>query len=160
MASLTIECADREEKRFTLQKERTSLGRHLDNDIVIDDEYLSRFHAEIRATPDGRMELADLESHNGTKINGKRIKRPVILKNGDILRFGLIQGRYEKLHFLETAFLPRSGQVDSSPPNRNMSTNELSGVVLSFEEFDSPPMDSSSSQATSRAAAPSPVLDS
>ena len=48
------------------------IGRAPDNDLVLDDLIVSRYHAELRSTPDGRYEIADLGSHNGTYLNGRR----------------------------------------------------------------------------------------
>ena len=47
------------------------IGRAPDNDLVLDDLSVSRRHAELRALPDGRYEIADLGSHNGTYVNGQ-----------------------------------------------------------------------------------------
>ncbi|MGH3244947.1 MAG: ATP-binding cassette domain-containing protein [Trebonia sp.] len=49
------------------------IGRAPDNDLVVDDLIVSRYHAELRKTPDGRYEITDLGSHNGTYVNGRRI---------------------------------------------------------------------------------------
>ncbi|MFE3108951.1 FHA domain-containing protein [Kitasatospora indigofera] len=46
------------------------IGRADDNDLVLDDLVVSRHHAELRVLPDGRYEIADLASHNGTFLNG------------------------------------------------------------------------------------------
>jgi ABC transport system ATP-binding/permease protein len=51
--------------------QRTRIGRDLQNDIVVDDPLVSRFHAELRARSDGRRELVDLGSRNGTFVNGR-----------------------------------------------------------------------------------------
>jgi ABC-type multidrug transport system ATPase subunit len=49
------------------------IGRAPDNDLVLDDLIVSRYHAELRGTPDGGYEIADLGSHNGTYVNGRRV---------------------------------------------------------------------------------------
>ncbi|MFI1471537.1 FHA domain-containing protein [Streptomyces wuyuanensis] len=49
------------------------IGRAADNDIVIDDLIVSRRHAELRAHLDGRYEIVDLGSHNGTYLNGQPV---------------------------------------------------------------------------------------
>ncbi|WP_103531908.1 FHA domain-containing protein [Streptomyces sp. SM11] len=46
------------------------IGRALENELVISDLQVSRNHAEFHATPDGRFEIRDLGSHNGTYVNG------------------------------------------------------------------------------------------
>ncbi|MCY0936432.1 FHA domain-containing protein [Streptomyces sp. H34-S4] len=64
------------------------IGRAPDNDLVVDDLVISRHHAELRALPDGRYEIADLGSHNGTYLNGARLTRPVSIGEGDIVGIG------------------------------------------------------------------------
>jgi ABC transport system ATP-binding/permease protein len=49
----------------------TRIGRALENELVVSDLQVSRYHAEFLATPDGRFELRDLGSHNGTYVNGQ-----------------------------------------------------------------------------------------
>lgn len=44
------------------------IGRHAENDVAIDDATISRHHAEITVTADGRFRLADLGSTNGTYV--------------------------------------------------------------------------------------------
>ncbi|MGW5974801.1 FHA domain-containing protein [Streptomyces sp. NPDC055186] len=51
------------------------IGRALENDLVVSDLQVSRNHAEFHATPDGRMEIRDLGSHNGTYVNGVPIAK-------------------------------------------------------------------------------------
>ncbi|MEV5984358.1 FHA domain-containing protein [Streptomyces sp. NPDC052051] len=49
------------------------IGRALENELVVSDLQVSRHHAEFHATPDGRFEIRDLGSHNGTFVNGMPI---------------------------------------------------------------------------------------
>ncbi|MFJ9669129.1 FHA domain-containing protein [Streptomyces sp. NPDC101219] len=51
------------------------IGRALENDLVVSDLQVSRNHAEFHSTPDGRMEIRDLGSHNGTYVNGLPIPK-------------------------------------------------------------------------------------
>ncbi|MEV0690146.1 FHA domain-containing protein [Streptomyces sp. NPDC050388] len=51
------------------------IGRALENDLVVSDLQVSRNHAEFHSTPDGRMEIRDLGSHNGTYVNGVPIAK-------------------------------------------------------------------------------------
>lgn len=66
-----------------LVKQVTTLGRQLGNDIVFQEEYLSRFHAEILSVNDTYI-LLDKDSTSGTFANGKRIDR-CVLNSGDLL---------------------------------------------------------------------------
>ncbi|MDA4892076.1 FHA domain-containing protein [Streptomyces sp. MS2A] len=51
------------------------IGRALENELVVSDLQVSRHHAEFHSTPDGRMEIRDLGSHNGTYVNGLPIAK-------------------------------------------------------------------------------------
>ncbi|MER6556132.1 MULTISPECIES: ABC transporter ATP-binding protein/permease [Streptomyces] len=51
------------------------IGRALENELVVSDLQVSRLHAEFRATPDGRFEIRDLGSHNGTYVNGQPLSK-------------------------------------------------------------------------------------
>lgn len=64
------------------------IGRTPDNDLVLaDDLAVSRRHAEVRRSPAGTYEIIDLNSHNGTYVNGKRVSRAV-LSGQDIVSIG------------------------------------------------------------------------
>lgn len=63
------------------------IGRAADNDIVIDDPLVSRHHAELQRDVNGSFELIDLNSHNGTYLNGQRITR-AILSEADYVNIG------------------------------------------------------------------------
>ncbi|MFD8724564.1 FHA domain-containing protein [Streptomyces sp. NPDC059629] len=58
-----------------LQARTVRIGRAADNDVVVDDLVVSRHHAELRAHPDGSYEIVDLDSHNGTFLNGRTVTR-------------------------------------------------------------------------------------
>ncbi len=51
------------------------IGRALENELVVSDLQVSRHHAEFHSTPDGRFEIRDLGSHNGTYVNGQPIAK-------------------------------------------------------------------------------------
>jgi ABC-type multidrug transport system ATPase subunit len=63
------------------------IGRAQDNDIVLSDLVVSRHHAELRGTGDGRYEIVDLGGHNGTFVNGLRITSSVLTEQ-DIVGIG------------------------------------------------------------------------
>jgi hypothetical protein len=68
-----------------------SIGRAADNDIVIDDGFVSSHHA--RLVPPAT--LVDLDSTNGTLVNGRALQGRVRLRNGDQFQFGATVFRYE-----------------------------------------------------------------
>ena len=73
-------------KEVQLTKDRTTLGRRPYNDIVIDNLAVSGEHAAIQMA-DGQVFLEDLNSTNGTYVNGKAIKKQ-LLQDGDSVEVG------------------------------------------------------------------------
>ncbi len=63
------------------------LGRDPQNDAVVDHPSVSRFHARITRR-DGAFVIADLNSTNGTFVNGERVVRERFLQPGDAIRIG------------------------------------------------------------------------
>ncbi|WP_254878419.1 FHA domain-containing protein [Streptomyces sp. NA04227] len=66
------------------------IGRALENELVVSDLQVSRLHAEFTATPDGRFEIRDLGSHNGTYVNGQPMAKSstVYIGPNDIVGVG------------------------------------------------------------------------
>jgi hypothetical protein len=71
---------------FALSEAFVGIGRARDNHLVLDDQYVSRHHAQIRLRF-GRYTLFDLGSQAGTFVNEHRI-REHLLQSGDVLRLG------------------------------------------------------------------------
>ncbi|HEV2637259.1 MAG TPA: ATP-binding cassette domain-containing protein [Actinocrinis sp.] len=69
-------------------QDRMRIGRALDNEIVVDDLLASRHHAELRKTRDGGYEIADLGTHNGTFVDGRRITGRSRLDEGSLVAIG------------------------------------------------------------------------
>lgn len=67
-----------------------TLGRHGDNNIVIKDPFISKRHFQIMED-EGDYYLEDLNSANGTYLNGDKIFDVVKLNDGDIIRVGQIE---------------------------------------------------------------------
>ena len=70
-----------------------SIGRE-GTDILLDDEEVSRRHATIRVA-DGKVELTDLGSANGTEVNGQTLTATVALGHGDTITVGRTSLRLE-----------------------------------------------------------------
>ena len=79
-------------KEVQLTKDRTTLGRRPYNDIVIDNLAVSGEHAVIQIA-EGEAILEDLNSTNGTYINGKAIKKQP-LQNNDSIEIGKYKIRF------------------------------------------------------------------
>jgi pSer/pThr/pTyr-binding forkhead associated (FHA) protein len=72
---------------FELTCDEVSIGRDITNDIVINDAEVSRKHARLTLEGD-RYKIEDLNSTNGTYINGQRLIGPHILAVGEVILFG------------------------------------------------------------------------
>lgn len=66
------------------------LGRDSDCDIIIPMRQVSRHHTRLYPGPDGAI-IEDLDSKNGTYVNGSLVQEPVTLKDGDELQISLAQ---------------------------------------------------------------------
>jgi hypothetical protein len=84
--SLLIAEGSRAGERIEITSELV-LGRE-GADVIIEDDELSRRHARLRPA-DGAVEVEDLDSLNGTWVNGMRISEPTRLAPGDVLRLGM-----------------------------------------------------------------------
>ena len=71
---------------FEIAPGRVSIGRSSGVDITVDDEGVSRKHAELQAG-DKLVVVLDLESRNGTWVNERQVSR-CALESGDLLRVG------------------------------------------------------------------------
>ncbi|AGX88062.1 FHA domain-containing protein [Candidatus Symbiobacter mobilis] len=80
-------------KEVDLTKERTTLGRRPYNDIVIENLAVSGEHA-VFVLVGGQVVLEDLNSTNGTYINGKVVKKQALLHN-DVVEIGKFRLKFE-----------------------------------------------------------------
>jgi pSer/pThr/pTyr-binding forkhead associated (FHA) protein len=103
-------------KEVQLTKDRTTLGRRPYNDIVIDNLAVSGEHAVLQLTGN-EVYLEDLNSTNGTYVNGKAVKKQ-LLQNNDTVEIG----KY-KIKFIneapgatfEKTMIMKSGMVPPLP---------------------------------------------
>jgi pSer/pThr/pTyr-binding forkhead associated (FHA) protein len=93
----------------------TSIGRRLDNDVVIQDQNVSRRHAEIRYE-NGRFMIYDLNSTGGTYVNNKRVDRAA-LKMGDVVVLAIVPFVFieDRLNIVRAAE-KITDRLEDSPP--------------------------------------------
>jgi pSer/pThr/pTyr-binding forkhead associated (FHA) protein len=107
-----------------------TVGREEGNDIQLNDERISRFHAKIQLDHD-RMVLTDLGSTNGTKVNGEDIQLR-ILRYGDLISVGrsvLLFGSREQIaKLLQDLRLSSSG--DESGTDHSLESRPDLGFEL------------------------------
>lgn len=75
-----------EEQRFRIEKQKITIGRGLDVDLTIGDRLASRLHCAIEYK-NGAWHIHDLNSRNGTYLNGERVKS-ASLTAGDRIGIG------------------------------------------------------------------------
>ena len=72
-AKLNIVQGGGQQKEYLLARDRITIGRGTNNDILVPDIAISRQHCEITRQPDGSFRMRDMSSGNGTKLNGARV---------------------------------------------------------------------------------------
>ncbi len=72
-----------------------TLGRSTSADIILDAPLVSRVHCRLTSMPDGTLQARDLDSTNGTFVNGERIKITT-LEAGDLLHVGRVELEVER----------------------------------------------------------------
>ncbi|MEX1177811.1 MAG: FHA domain-containing protein [Nitriliruptor sp.] len=69
--------------RFLLDRDVTTVGRHPDADIFLDDVTVSRRHAELHRTDEG-VQLRDLGSLNGSYVDGERVDERLLVSGEEV----------------------------------------------------------------------------
>jgi pSer/pThr/pTyr-binding forkhead associated (FHA) protein len=67
-----------------------TIGRATGADFIVDAALVSRVHCRVTALPDGGLELRDLDSTNGTFVNGQRVET-ARLASGDRIQVGRVE---------------------------------------------------------------------
>jgi pSer/pThr/pTyr-binding forkhead associated (FHA) protein len=104
-------------KEVQLTKDRTTLGRRPYNDIVIDNLAVSGEHAVLQMSG-GEVFLEDLNSTNGTYINGKAIKKQQ-LQNGDSIEIGKYKIKFvgdQAVDNFDKTMVVKARPAASAPP--------------------------------------------
>lgn len=84
--ALVVRSGSQRGARYVIAGRSVRLGRHPDNDIVLDDITVSRHHVAIEKSEAGRV-VSDLHSLNGTYVNQARVDRHA-LRDGDEIQVG------------------------------------------------------------------------
>src|SRR6266852_1375148 len=72
------------------------VGRNPGNDLVLEDESVSRNHALVYSSKAGVYHINDLGSSNGTLVNGSRVSAPTPLQDGDSILIGSCELRFRQ----------------------------------------------------------------
>jgi DNA-binding response OmpR family regulator len=76
-------------QRWVLTQETLTIGRDAECDIIIPDRQVSRVHARLRRVDSG-FEIEDLNSKNGTHVNGAPLEGARQLQDGDLIQVALV----------------------------------------------------------------------
>jgi ABC transport system ATP-binding/permease protein len=112
-------------EEFVLSEVENSIGRTDENFILLSDASISRMHGKILREGE-RYTALDLGSSNGSSVNGKPLTTPVVLKDGDRVKFGNV----------EFIFAPGDAQIDprqiTAPPPRptGMTFAQIAGIAV------------------------------
>ena len=134
MAHLVITENGEYGRQFDLTDGTTRLGRYEKNDITLDNGSVSGIHAEIVKTDDG-LELRDLNSTNGVRLNGKRVQAALLHRN-DIIRLGdvslMVDGE-------DVPSVPADGNEDTAVPPISRNTVAIRPLAPEDQRVVPPP---------------------
>jgi Nif-specific regulatory protein len=108
------------------------MGRDASNQVEVSDPAVSRKHCSIRELSSGSFEIADLDSHNGTAVNGTKVSRSPI-KHGDRVRIGSS----------EYVFLTGADDDGGGPSSRSGSSLAETGLITVHLDMLGVPSDAS-----------------
>jgi len=133
MAQITLRVLDGADRGRVFEGLATpvTIGREEGNSLQLNDERVSRFHVKIQEDQD-KIVITDLESTNGTKVNGEDIQLR-ILRYGDIVSLGrsvLLFGSREQIAERLAAL---RGEALSGPLTGDESSRSGQGPSLDFE---------------------------
>ncbi|MES2414314.1 MAG: FHA domain-containing protein [Pseudomonadota bacterium] len=118
-------------KEVQLTKDRTSLGRRPYNDIVIDNLAVSGEHAVLQMSGN-EVYLEDLNSTNGTYVNGKAVKKQ-LLQNSDTVEIGKYKIKYVNEAAsagFEKTMVIKAGSAGLAAPAQAVAAPAGAGAVL------------------------------
>jgi pSer/pThr/pTyr-binding forkhead associated (FHA) protein len=92
---VVVDGEDRGRRLPLVGKSQYKIGRSVTSDLKLLDGKISRDHCLIEALRDQHI-IIDLESANGTVVNGERVKKS-ILKEGDFIRLGFTMLKYDRV---------------------------------------------------------------
>ena len=115
---------------YKLTKERISIGRNRASQIVISNNTVSKDHAIIEFDSDNNAVIKDLNSSNGTYVNGQRLKfMPMRLKTGDKITFGKYDIEYTFEAFNINGESKTEPDMNNQNLNNNLTSNENNKII-------------------------------
>src|SRR5262245_38917606 len=93
VSTFTVRWKYHEPSTVKFDKMKLTIGRSSRNDLAISDPFVSRVHAELKHEGE-QVLLSDAGSANGTFLNGQRVRIPMLLQPGDLIRMGETEIEY------------------------------------------------------------------
>ena len=119
---------DGQVRQFPVNGDRIlRIGRSERNNVVLNDEGVSRNHAMVQGSDQGLFYITDCGSRNGTFVNDTRAAAPVILRSGDQIQIGTYRFSFHQESPVE---LPTTRRFDSEPATNVMLWPSLITVLV------------------------------
>ena len=99
--------------RFSVDDGTHTVGRSAGNDLALPSQTVSRNHAELRFA-NGDLTIVDLESLNGTRVNGNAVESTAVARIGDVIEFGSVVLRLLDTEESQAPLLSADDEVSES----------------------------------------------
>jgi CRP-like cAMP-binding protein len=131
------------ERQIFLIKDSVTIGRSSSNTIRLTHPGVSRKHSRLYLLNDGSVVIEDLNSHNGTFLNGERISK-AMLSHGDIVRIGNVTFRFyqeteedvDELQETQELLVETHGSPIFAPPETTRRSKRLKEAITRVSLFD------------------------
>ena len=110
-------------------KKVITFGRDPGNDVIIDNDYVSRVHLKITVYDPEKISITDYNSHNGTYVNGKRINSETYIHPQDIVKIGDTELSWTK-YIHEDVKQAKSSNLKQ--PKTSISWREILGIITAI----------------------------
>ncbi len=131
MARVTVS-VNGEQRAFAVTERGLTIGRQLDNEIVLNHAIVSRKHARLELR-DRRVWLTDLESRNGVTVNRLRVKEEQ-LGDGDVVGVGPFELQFED-RAAQSVVLDDNRYFPLASDGRAVKVHELHLEPVDLQEF-------------------------
>jgi len=121
---------------YVLEYDEFTMGRHFDCDLVLKEETVSSRHAKIKKN-EGNYEIEDLNSSNGTFINGEKIKKQS-LRTGDLISIDKMEFKFINPEEVERTVI--SNGIKISQPEETVIRERPEGLISEKEKPDTKPL--------------------
>ena len=136
---LKLKLFDGSRHEFQVSKSEVTIGRSPKNDIIIQDEKMSRSHARFEFDADGKVKIFDTESTNGVRVNGIKVTRAVITPR-DVVQIGDSQFQFELISDMDKGMTTVESVIELDhtlvelKPTKELDDSKKDRIVVSTPE--------------------------